>query len=245
MHNDTDRLSLKSFCDTTSNLLLPGRMRGTPPLTFPDTMSSTKPKGFGHFPPKDQGKSKAKQSKSSTVQNIDSQRQKHLFEQAVEDLFQQEFQDPEQTALAWEIGVYNPLAHIDPRSLHSRTITPQEQQWLQLAGQLRWLKEENSLHALFFTTPPPAFDPKQADWYVLPVPHSIFNRPILLCEAPTHYPISIETIDRLIEIERGRLGWSTEALEEYAIDFYDLPLNQLSQDDRVDLLDDLLEMPES
>lgn len=64
--------------------------------------------------------------------------------------YQQEH--PEDVALAWVVGVYNPLVGIE--ATHARLLTSEEESWLGLAKAVGWLLVEDNLDSLYFTSLP-------------------------------------------------------------------------------------------
>ncbi|MGI0489790.1 hypothetical protein ACN4EK_30595 [Pantanalinema rosaneae CENA516] len=89
---------------------------------------------------------------------------------------------------AWLAGFYNPLEDV-PR-LRKRPLTLVEQDWLVAAWDREWLLGEDGKESLYYTAPPPKFNPKQADWYLRPDMTEFLDEPMLLSEAIKKYPIS-------------------------------------------------------
>lgn len=89
---------------------------------------------------------------------------------------------------AWLAGFYNPLE--DVPKLRKRPLTLVEQDWLVAAWDREWLLGEDGNESLYYTAPPPKFNPKQADWYLRPDLTEFLDEPMLLSEAVKKYPIS-------------------------------------------------------
>lgn len=89
---------------------------------------------------------------------------------------------------AWLAGFYNPLE--DAPKLRKRPLTLVEQDWLVAAWEREWLLGEDGNESLYYTAPPPKFNPKQADWYLRPDMTEFLEEPMLLSEAIKKYPIS-------------------------------------------------------
>lgn len=127
----------------------------------------------------------------------------------IEALLAQEHQaHPEEAALAWSIGVYNPLAQVDLVAVGARFLEPEEENWLAIAWMVDWLLVDDELDAIYFTAPPPAFALEQADWYVRPDLTDFLESPMLLREVVQRYPIPVEVLQEVSEEWMQQLGWT-------------------------------------
>lgn len=142
------------------------------------------PRGFGVSPQKRRG------SKKTPLREMHylAQQQQELAIQADIAAFFTQFQqeDPEAAALAWSIGVYNPLAEQDH---HTRCLTPEEESWLHQAKLAGWLQVEDEFDAIYVTAPPPTFSLEQADWYVRPDLTTFLEEPERLVDVVKNYPM--------------------------------------------------------
>jgi hypothetical protein len=120
--------------------------------------------------------------------------------------YQQEH--PEEMALAWSAGVYNPLATVDLLAVGARYLEPDEEDWLALARLVGWLCVEDELEAIYFTAPPPAFALEQAAWYVRPDLTTFLESPVLLRDVVQQYPIPEAGIRGAIDQRVQQLGWT-------------------------------------
>lgn len=138
---------------------------------------------------------------------------------------------PEKVALAWSIGVFNPLAGME--DTYARLLAPQEEDWLYTAKAVEWLVvEEDELNVLYFTAPPPDFAVDQADWYVRPDLTTFLDVPMRLSAVVQQYPITLEIIQAAIDQRVERLGWSPEHLEEFVQRIgFDVPQTQFERDE--------------
>jgi hypothetical protein len=142
------------------------------------------PRGFGAAQQKRQGSKKAPLQE---VQRL-AQQQQDLAMQAEIAFFTQFHQeDAEAAALAWSIGVYNPLVELGN---HARCLTPAEEIWLHQAKMAGWLQVEDEFDAIYFTAPPPNFSLEQADWYIRPDLTSFLEEPERLVDVIKNYPMS-------------------------------------------------------
>lgn len=89
---------------------------------------------------------------------------------------------------AWLAGFYNPLE--DLPKLRKRPLTLAEQDWLAAAWEREWLLGEDGNESLYYTAPPPKFNPKKADWYLRPDMTEFLDEPMLLSEAIKKHPIA-------------------------------------------------------
>ncbi|MBL1179078.1 hypothetical protein [Pantanalinema sp. GBBB05] len=122
---------------------------------------------------------------------------------------------PEEAALAWSIGVYNPLAQVDLAAVGARFLEPEEEDWLAIARMVDWLLVDDELAAIYFTAPPPAFALEQADWYVRPDLTAFLESPMLLREVVQCYPIPVEVLQEVSEEWMQQLGWTRVEREQF------------------------------
>ncbi|PZV11440.1 MAG: hypothetical protein DCF22_14500 [Leptolyngbya sp.] len=189
------------------------------------------PRGFGVAKQKQRV---ARKAPLKEVQQIDQRLRDSAIAdaesaQVAVDFFQQ--QDPEEMALAWSIGVFNPLGEME--ATHARELTSEEEAWLYVAQAIEWLlTEEDELYAIFFTAPPPDFALDQGDWYVYPELTTFLDEPTLLSTVVDQYPITLEILQAAINRRVDRLGWSPEQLEQFLQKLeFEVPQTQFSRDD--------------
>jgi hypothetical protein len=159
--------------------------------------------------------------------------------------YQQE--NPEEVALAWSLGVYNPLAKVDLLAVGARFLDPEEEDWLAIARMVEWLDVEDSLDVIYFTAPPPDFALEQADWYIRPDLTSFLEEPILLREVVQVYPIPLEEIQGAISQWFLQLGWTSQQQAQLILKLFEKPQAELTEDDWEFLLfelDSQLRIPE-
>ncbi|MBW4474980.1 MAG: hypothetical protein KME45_32060 [Stenomitos rutilans HA7619-LM2] len=140
--------------------------------------------------------------------------------------YQQEH--PEETALAWFAGVYNPLAKVDLLAVGARYLEPAEEDWLALARMVGWLAVEDELDAIYFTAPPPAFALEQADWYVRPDLTTFLETPMLLRAVVQQQPIDLESIQAAIAQRVQQLGWTWEQRTRFMLEVCEQPEAELT-----------------
>ncbi len=143
---------------------------------------------------------------------------------------------PEEFALAWAAGVYNPLAQVDLVAVGARYPEPEEEDWLAVARMIGWLLVEEGMDALYFTAPPPTFALEQADWYVRWDLTTFLESPILLREVVRQYPIPVASIRGVIDRHVVALGWQPEQLEQLIQELFERPAEALQFRDWVLLL---------
>ncbi|MCY7275657.1 MAG: hypothetical protein LH702_18445 [Phormidesmis sp. CAN_BIN44] len=114
----------------------------------------------------------------------------------------------EKQASAWQAGVYNPLANLDPEQV--RSLDADEEEWLFLARTIGWLQVDDELDAIYFTAPPPAFAKTQADWYLRPDLTIFIAEPILLKEVMSSRLIPPELVNKAIARQVKRLKWNLQ-----------------------------------
>jgi hypothetical protein len=143
--------------------------------------------------------------------------------------YQQEH--PEETALAWSAGVYNPLATVDLLAVGARYLEPDEEDWLALARMVGWLCVEDELEAIYFTAPPPAFALEQADWYVRPDLTTFLETPVLLAAVVQQSPIPLASLQTVIDQRVQQLGWTLAQRTHFIETMFEQPEAALVQAD--------------
>jgi hypothetical protein len=151
--------------------------------------------------------------------------------------YQQEH--PEETALAWSAGVYNPLAQVDLLAVGARFLEPEEEDWLALARMVGWLLVEDELDAIYFTAPPPDFALEQADWYVRSDLTTFLESPVLLRDVVQQYPMTEASIRGAIDQKVAALGWQPAQLEQFIQELFEKPEKALESGDWLLLLFEL------
>jgi hypothetical protein len=144
---------------------------------------------------------------------------------------QHQQEHPEETALAWSAGVYNPLATVDLLAVGARYLEPEEEDWLALARMVGWLLVENELDAIYFTAPPPDFALEQADWYVRPDLTTFLESPVLLRAVVQQLPIPEVSLRAAIDQNVTALGWSSEQRNGFVLEVFGLPETDLTEGD--------------
>ena len=203
-------------------------------------------KGFGAARSKQRSKTKTEtetktESRSSAVQRLDGKAKLPTAAalsdaaaiQAEADAFFAQYQQehPLDLALAWEAGVYNPLAGVDLLAVGARFFEEPEEDWLEIARMVEWLDVDDSMDAVYYTAPPPDFALEQADWYVCPAPVSFLEEPVLLREVIHQYPIPLEEIQAAIANRFLRLGWHSLRQEQFILEMFEKPLTELAEDE--------------
>jgi len=143
--------------------------------------------------------------------------------------YQQEH--PEELALAWSAGVYNPLAQVDLLAVGARFLQAEEEDWLGLSRLVGRLLVEDDLDAIYFTAPPPEFALAQADWYVRPDLTTFLEEPLLLREAVQQYPLTDISIRGAIDQRVQQMGWSLEQRTRFVLELFERPEAALTQAD--------------
>lgn len=193
------------------------------------------PGGFGKSQPKQQGGKtglKEKRQSGEKTQPLSPEPQSDLVLQAeIGVAFAQDWQDPEQVAMAWALGIYNPLAKVDLLAVGARFLEPEEEDWLAVAQMVGWLDVDDTLDAIYFTAPPPDFALEQADWYVRPDLSSFLEEPILLRQAVERYPIPVQEIQVAIAQRFLQLGWTSQQQERFFLELFDDPQAEMTKDD--------------
>lgn len=170
-------------------------------------------RGFGVAQSKKRG---SRKSASQTVSEKQSATEKHeteIREEIQTFLDNDQKENPEHYSLAWQAGVYNPLDEV--AQSNARPLEVAEEDWLFLAKEVGWLEVEDELDAIYFTAPPPNFDPNQADWYIRPDLTHWLEEPELLSEAVHNYPISAQLMLEAIARYTEPLGWCAEQIEAF------------------------------
>lgn len=180
------------------------------------------PRGFGTAQPK----------RGSSSQ-LSAQRKAEL-EADIEAFLQQDEQThPEHYAQAWRAGVYNPLSSLEA---DARLLTAEEIDWLFLARQVGWLEVQDELSALYFTAPPPDFDPNQADWYLRPDRVTLLEAPMRLGEAMVKYPVPQEQLLQAVTRYTKQLRWKHKQVEAFIHQTVDKSKANLTSEDFVVIL---------
>lgn len=191
------------------------------------------PRGFGKPQPQQRrGKTSLKESQQrhDGPKRPDPEPRDVAMQAEVEALFAQFQQDnPAELALAWEAGVYNPLAGMEHR--HARMLEPDEEDWLGIAKAVGWLLVDDELEAIYFTAPPPEFALAQADWYVQPNLTTFLEEPLLLREIVQVHPIPMELIRETIAQFCLQLGWTTQQRQQFILDWGEVPETEITDDD--------------
>ena len=143
--------------------------------------------------------------------------------------YQQEH--PEELALAWSAGVYNPLAQVDLLAVGARFLQAEEEDWLGLSRLVGLLLVEDELDAIYFTAPPPEFALAQADWYVRSDLTTFLEEPLLLREAVQQYPLTDTSIRGAIDQRVQQLGWTLEQRSRFVLELFERPEAALTQAD--------------
>jgi len=147
---------------------------------------------------------------------------------------------PEELTLAWQIGIYNPLAGMEHP--HARLLTPKEEEWLLLAAAVGWLTVRDGMDAIYFTAPPPEFSLEQADWYVRPDLTTVLEEPERLKEVVQDYPISTQWVHAMIDQEFTRLEWSSTQIAAFVLEQFEQPKVALTKDELIWLLLELQQL---
>lgn len=203
--------------------------------------------GFGRSQPKRQSKKtatkKSRRSSNSPPAPQAEVQSDTAIQSEVEAFFAQYQQEnPEEMALAWEIGVYNPLAQVDLLAVGARSLQPAETDWLYMAKIVGWLQleeDENELNTVYFTAPPPAFALEQADWYVRPDLTTFLEEPQRLSEVVERYPIPLKGVLDAIAYQVDGMGWSIEQVEVLMQELFGQGNPELTRDDWQSLLSEL------
>lgn len=194
------------------------------------------PGGFGQVQPKRRGSKTGLQEirqlgKATQPSPQDPQPDLVMQAEVEVGLAQYRQENLEEVALAWSLGVYNPLAKVDLLAVGARFLEPEEEDWLAVARIVGWLDVEDSLDAIYFTAPPPDFALEQADWYIRPDSTSFLEEPMLLREVIHRYPIPLQGIQEAIAQQFLQLGWTSQQQEQFVLELFEKPLTELTEDD--------------
>ena len=186
------------------------------------------PSGFGRSQPQRRsGKTALQEIRQLSVvpqQPVQEPNVDLAMQAEVEAFFAQYQQEhPEETALAWSAGVYNPLAKVDLLAVGARYLEPEEEDWLALARMVGWLLVEDELDAIYFTASPPDFALEQADWYVRPDLTTFLETPILLRAVVQQQPIDLASIQAAIDQCVQQLGWTGDQRTCFILDVCEQP----------------------
>ncbi|MBD2090668.1 hypothetical protein H6F67_12465 [Microcoleus sp. FACHB-1515] len=167
-------------------------------------------KGFKAKPRKQSSVKKSRPHKSFSL-TCESEAKIQL---EIEAFLAQDLQEnPEHYILAWQAGVYNPVAGLE---VTTRFLEANEEDWLFLAKEIGWLQvEEDELDAIYFTAPPPDFDPDQADWYVRPDIRTWLEEPERLSRVVAERPVPHGLIFQAIERYIQELGWDANQSQAF------------------------------
>ena len=194
------------------------------------------PGGFGRSQPQRRsGKTALQEIRQLSVvpQQLVQEPDVNLAMQAEVEAFFAQYQQehPEETALAWSAGVYNPLAKVDLLAVGARCLEPEEEDWLALARMVGWLLVEDELDAIYFTAPPPDFALEQADWYVRPDLTTFLESPVLLRAVVKQYPVPEASLRGAIDQRVQQLGWTLEKWSSFVLEVFDKPDLEFDGDD--------------
>lgn len=178
-------------------------------------------RGFGGIQSNQRSSRKSTSQKLRSNQANCQNREAEISKEIEEFLEQDKQENLDHYTLAWQAGVYNPLGKSAEDK--ARLLEADEEEWLFLAKEVGWLHVEEELDAIYFTTPPPNFDPTQADWYIRPDLTTWLEEPELLCEAVAKYPIPSHLMAAAIERYTKPLGWDTEKVEAFIQEHIDRP----------------------
>lgn len=138
-------------------------------------------------------------------------------------------ENSEHYTLAWQAGVYNPVTGLEATA---RFLEADEEDWLFLAKEIGWLQvEEDELDAIYFTAPPPNFDPDQADWYVRPDLTTWLEEPERLSKVVAERPVPHDLIFQAIEQHIQELHWDTSQSQAFIKRVTDTPIAEMSSSD--------------
>lgn len=193
------------------------------------------PGGFGVTQPKRRDSKIRSQESQKPGEGSDSNHQEPQPDLALQaevgvSFAQHQQEHPEDVALAWSAGVYNPLANVNLLAMGARSLKPEEEDWLGIARLIGWLDVADCMDAIYFTAPPPDFALKQADWYVRPDLSSFLEEPILLKQAVEQYPIPVEEIQREIAQRFIQSGWTSQQQQGFFLELLDDPEAELTKD---------------
>jgi hypothetical protein len=121
----------------------------------------------------------------------------------------------EEAALAWSIGVFNPLGGVDLLAAGARFLEPEEEDWVSQAIEIGWLEGDDVMDPLYFTAPPPDFALAEADWYVRPDLSSWLESPEPLRQVVQQYPIPEALLWQALDDRFNQLGWTPEQIDQF------------------------------
>lgn len=147
------------------------------------------------------------------------------------DFLRHQEENPQELALAWEAGVYNPLGPNAGDGYSARLLDADEEDWLHFARVVGWLDVEDDYEAIFYTTPPPTFDLKDADWYVYPLPISPFEEPLRLQDAIVQHPVPLDLIQADIAEKVHCLQWTEAQFNTFVLEVCGKPVSELNRSD--------------
>jgi hypothetical protein len=214
------------------------------PAAQPSSEEAVMPGGFGRAQPQHRSRKTAlqamRQLSVTPPPSVPESAVALAMQAEVEAFFaQSQLEHPEELALAWSAGVYNPLAQVDLLAVGARFLEPEEEDWLALARLVGWLFIEDELDAIYFTAPPPDFALEQADWYVRPDMTTFLESPLLLRAVVQQYPLPAASLQAAINQKVVALGWQPEQLEQFTQALFEQPLKALKSGERALLLFEL------
>lgn len=121
---------------------------------------------------------------------------------------------PEELEQIWNLGMYNPLADMGA----PRDPSFDQGNWLfeaHSAGYFTIVAIHDLEELLFWTAPPPNYDPNEADWYVRPDLTNFLDAPMRLQDAMERYPVSRQELEAAVLTWAGRLGLNEERLNAF------------------------------
>ncbi len=118
--------------------------------------------------------------------------------------------DPEELTELWQLGVYNPLEEAVPTHYPKK----EEQFWTFCAHMAGFFTFEHGYgpEVLYWTAPPPDFNPNQADWYVRPDLTHFLDEPAPLKDVVQQYPVAQAQLQTALSDWMDRLGWNEAQL---------------------------------
>lgn len=173
--------------------------------------------------------------------------------------------DLETCTQLWQAGLLNLKS---PNGFKPRSLTPEEKHWLDRAALTEYIApEQQGQQAIFYTSSPPAFNLKAADWYLRP--DDYWNQsPIPLQEMTARFPASLfqlsasgqppgfypdrtpdytaaqEAIMRSIFRETVRLGWSLPQYKWFILGRLRKTTAQVTHEEAIQVLEVLQEISE-
>ncbi|MEP0919569.1 hypothetical protein NC981_22330 [Leptolyngbya sp. DQ-M1] len=168
--------------------------------------------------------------------------------------------DLETRSQLWQAGLLDLKL---PIGFKPRSLTQDEKYWLDRAAAVEYIPpEQQGQQAIFYTSPPPAFDLSEADWYLRPndywnaapiqlsemvikFPAQLFQRsasgqpPAFYPDRTPEYTLEQEAIMRSIFRETVRLGWSLPQYKWFVMHHLQKTTAQVTYSEAVQLLTNL------